>query len=159
MPKLIIKKTISDAQLKNELIKQFESMSSVFPNFDAAARKNQAYLRDYGQDKSVFSPVWAGAEGDQVALQRSSYPSASAYQYFNGPIYNQQYRMLLTTGLQGRAKSVTDRHSMTGMSDYSTYGRDVMEYEELSTDSPNHMDMLIGMVVLGAALGFLMFYN
>lgn len=134
-------------------------MSSVFPNFDAAARKNQAYLRDYGQDKSVFSPIWAGAEGDQVALQRSSYPSASAYQYFSGAVYNQQYRNLLTTGLQGRGKYITDRHAMTGMADYSTYGRDEAEYKEVSMQSPDHMDMLIGMVVLGAALAFLVFYK
>lgn len=134
-------------------------MSSVFPNFDAAARKNQAYLRDYGQDKSVFSPIWTGAEGDQVALQRSSYPSASAYQYFSGSVYNQQYRNLLTTGLQGRGKYITDRHAMTGMADYSTYGRDDAEYKEVSMQSPDHMDMLIGMVVLGAALAFLVFYK
>lgn len=135
-------------------------MSAVFPNFDSAARKNQAYLRDYGQDKSVFSPIWAGAEGDRVALQRSSYPSASAYDYFSGPVYNQQYRMLLTTGLQGRGKKITDRYAFTGMEDYSTYGREEPEYKTVEMDSGiGNFDMLIGMIVLGAALGFIMFYR
>lgn len=134
-------------------------MSSVYPDFDAAARKNQAYLRDYGQDKSVFSPVWAGAEGDRVALQRSAYPSSSAYQYFSGPIYNQQYRNLLTTGLQGRGKYITDRHTMTGMADYSTYGREEKEYAKVEMQSPGSSDMLIGLVIIGATLAFLMLYR
>lgn len=135
-------------------------MSAVLPNFDSAARKNQAYLRDYGQDKSVYSPVWAGAEGDRAALQRSSYPSSDAYQYFSGPLYNQQYRNLLTTGLQGKGKYITDRHALTGMADYSTYGRNEPEYETVAMDSGvGNFDMLIGMIILGAALGFIMFYR
>lgn len=132
-------------------------MSSVYPDFDAAIRKNQAYKRDYGDDKSPFAPVWAGTEGDQVALQRSSYPSTSAYNYFNGELYNQQFRTLLTTGLQGKGKTIRDRYQLTGMEDYSTYGRESKEYELVSMSSPSHTDMIIGCVILGAALMFLVF--
>ena len=74
-------------------------------------------------------------------------------------MYNQQYRNLVTTGLQGRGKYITDRHAMTGMADYSTYGRESMEYEEVAMSSPSNTDMLIGMVILGTALAFLMFYR
>lgn len=134
-------------------------MTSVYPDFDSAARKNQAYLRDFGQDKSVYSPVWAGAEGDKVALQRSSYPSSKAYSYFSGPLYNQQYRNLLTTGLQGRGKTIKDRYQLTGMADYSTYGRETKEYEDVVMTSPDSTDMVIGAIVLGAAVMFLFFYR
>jgi len=134
-------------------------MSSVYPDFDSAARKNQAYERDYGQDKSVFSPVWAGSEGDKVALQRSSYPSTSAYQYFSGPLYNQQFRTLLSTGLQGKGKTIKDRYQLTGMEDYSTSGRESKEYELVAMSSPDSTDMIIGSIILGAALMFLIFYR
>lgn len=135
-------------------------MSSIIPDFGSAARKNQAYLRDYGTDKSVFSPVWAGAEGDRAALQRSAYPSSRARAYFSGPLYNQQYRTLLTTGLQGKGKHITDRYALTGMADYSTYGRNQEEYELVEMGSGlGSTDMLIGMIILGAALGFIMFYR
>lgn len=136
------------------------SMSAIYPNFDAAARKNQAYLRDYGQEKSVFNPVWAGAEGDRVALQRSSYPSESAQQYFNGPIYNQQFRNIISTGMQGKAKKITDRYALTGMADYSTYGRNTTEYELVEVSSGvTNTDMIIGMLILGTALAFIMLYR
>lgn len=135
-------------------------MSSVYPNFDAAARKNQAYLRDYGQNKSVFDPVWAGAEGDRVALQRSSYPSQNAQSYFSGSVYNQQFRNLLTTGLQGRGRTISDRYALTGASDYSTYGRGQPEYQLVETQGAiTNTDMLIGMIILGAALAFIVFYR
>lgn len=131
-------------------------MSSFYPDWGQAARKNQAYERDYGQDKSVNSPVWAGSEGDKVALQRSAYPSPSAYSYFTGPVYNQQYRNQITTGLQGRAKSIYDRYELTGMADYSTYGRETKEYEEVSMGGLESTDMLIGVAILGAALVFIL---
>lgn len=135
-------------------------MSSVYPDFDAAARKNQAYERNYGQDKSVFSPLWTGAEGDKVALQRSSYPSMAAQEYFDGPVYNQQFRNLLTSGLQGRGKKITDRFQLTGMADYSTYGKEELIYQPVSmSSSPDNIDMLIGVGVLGMALAFMLFYR
>ena len=130
-------------------------MSSFYPDWGQAARKNQAYERDYGQDKSVNSPVWAGSEGDRVALQRSAYPSKNAYNYFNGPVYNQQYRNLLTTGLQGRGKTIHDRYQLTGMADYSTYGREEREYTPVSMGGLDSMDMMVGAAILGGALIFI----
>lgn len=135
-------------------------MSSVYPNFDAAARKNQAYLRDYGQEKSVFNPVWAGAEGDRAALQRSSYPSQNAQQYFTSGLYTQQFRNIITTGLQGKGRTIRDRYQLTGTADYSTYGREQPEYELVETGGGvDQTDMMIGMIIVGAALMFLMLYR
>ena len=131
-------------------------MSSFYPDWGQAARKNQAYERDYGQDKSVNSPVWAGSEGDKVALQRSAYPSQRAYQYFSGPVYNQQFRMQLTTGKQGQARSIHDRYQLTGMSDYSTYGREEKEYELVSMQGLDSTDMLVGAAILAGALVFIL---
>lgn len=131
-------------------------MTSVYPNFEQAARKNQAYIHDYGTQKSVTDPVWVGAEGDRAAVQRSTYPSQRAREYFSGPLYNQQFANYLTTGTQGRAKNITDRFQLTGMADYSTYGRDSKEYETVSTKGVDSLDMLIGVGILGAAVTFIM---
>jgi len=135
-------------------------MTSVYPNFTQAARQNQAYVNNYGRQKSVTDPVWVGSEGDRAALQRTTYPSPSAKAYFNSPLYNQQLRNFVTTGLQGRGKSIRDRTSMTGKSDYSTYGKKEKTYELVSMDTQSgldNMDMLIGVGILGAAVAFILF--
>lgn len=134
-------------------------MAQVQPDFtEAFTRKNQ-YELHYGQQKGVHYPAWAGAEGDQAALTRSSYPSAAAMSYFAGPTYNQQYRNLVTTALQGRGRTIYDRVQLTGMNDYSTYGRDEKEYEPVSMglSGITNTDFMIAMGILSVAAGFIYF--
>jgi len=131
-------------------------MSRVTPNFTQAMRANQARAADYGTYKSVTDPIWTGAAGDRAALYRGAYPSASAMAYFEGPTYNQQYRNLVTTALQGRGRKITDRVLWTGQNDYDTSGRNAKEYQLVAMDSGvENMDMFIAMGILGAAIVFI----
>lgn len=128
------------------------------PDFEsAAARKNQ-YELHYGEQKGVHYPVWSGAEGDQAALTRATYPSTGALNYFNGPVYNQQYRNLVTTALQGKGRSIYDRVQLTGAEDYSTDGRTMPEYDLVSMGGGlGSTDYLIAMVVIAVGVGYIFF--
>lgn len=127
------------------------------PDFqEAAVRKNQ-YELHYGEQKGVHYPTWSGAEGDEAALARSTYPSTGAMNYFNGPVYSQQYRNLVTTALQGRGRTIHDRVQLTGMEDYSTYGRDTAEYGLVSMNGLGSTDYLIAMVIVAVGVGFIFF--
>ena len=128
------------------------------PDFqEAAVRKNQ-YELHYGEQKGVHYPVWSGAEGDKAALARATYPSTGAMNYFSGPVYNQQYRNLVTSALQGRGRTIYDRVQLTGMEDYSTYGRDVAEYDLVGMSGGlGSTDYLIAMVILAVGLGVIFF--
>jgi len=68
-------------------------------------------------------------------------------------------RTLVTTGLQGKGKTIKDRVQLTGKNDYETPGRGVREYEMVSMGSPSgieNTDMLIGVAILGAAVAFIL---
>ncbi len=55
--------------------------------------------------------------------------------------------------------TIKDRYQLTGMEDYSTSGRESKEYELVAMSSPDSTDMIIGSIILGAALMFLIFYR
>lgn len=131
---------------------------NAYPDWGWAARQNLAYDEHYGQHKSVDNPVWAGAEGDKAALMRATYESAAAQSYFQGPVYNQQYRTMVTTALQGRGRSIYDRVQLTGMDDYDTSGRNQKEYTEVSMASGlgNSLDYLVAGGIVVLALVFIM---
>lgn len=130
----------------------------VEPNFDEAmVRKNQ-YELHYGQEKSVHAPVWSGAEGDQAALVRASYPSSNAQAYFSGGVYNQQYRNMVTSALQGSGQTIYDRVQLTGMDDYYTGGRNYTEYGQVSMSGGlDTGDYLLAAGIIGIATAFIFF--
>lgn len=134
-------------------------MAYVRPDFQSAMKKNLAYEKDYGQYKNVQSPVWTGAQGDRAALFRGAYPSFTAKQYFDSAQYNGYYRNYVTTGLQGKGKSIYDRVELTGAEDYDTSGREMKEYSLVSMAPVgiSSTDMVVGMGILACALGFIVF--
>ena len=127
-------------------------MTTSYPDWGWAARQNLAYDEHYGQHKSVDNPVWAGAEGDKAALLRATYESAAAQSYFQGPVYNQQFRTMVSTALQGKGRTMFDRVQLTGMDDYYTYGRNEKEYSMVSAYSLSSADYMIAVGAIGAAL-------
>ncbi len=134
-------------------------MSYVVPDFTSAAQKNLAYEKDYGQYKCVQNPIWTGAEGDRAALFRGIYPSATARSHFLSSEYNTYYQNFVTTGLQGKGKSIFDRVELTGQEDYDTSGRDIKEYSLVSMNplGLGQTDFVIGAGIIVCALGFIVF--
>lgn len=136
-------------------------MARVIPDFKSAMKKNLAYEKDYGQYKNVQHPVWTGAEGDRAALFRGSYPSFTAQHHFKSAQYNNYYRTMVTTGLQGKGKSIYDKVQLTGGEDYDTSGRNMKEYSlvSLAPSGLSYTDIVVGTGILGCALLFIMFSN
>jgi hypothetical protein len=134
-------------------------MTTSYPDWGWAARQNLAYDEHYGQHKSVDNPVWAGAEGDKAALLRATYESAAAQSYFQGPVYNQQFRTMVSTALQGKGRTMFDRVQLTGMDDYYTYGRNEKEYSMVSAYSLSSADYMIAVGAIGAALLFFIVFK
>lgn len=134
-------------------------MAYVVPDFGSAIKKNLAYEKDYGQHKNVHSPIWTGAEGDRAALFRGSYPSFTAQQHFASPTYNVYYRNLVTSGLQGKGRSIYDRVQLTGTEGYDTSGRNQKEYPLVSMSSTgvSNTDVVIAFGVLTCAAAFIVF--
>lgn len=134
-------------------------MAYVVPDFDSAIKKNLAYERDYGQYKNVQYPIWTGAEGDRAALFRGSYPSYTAQNHFKSATYNGYYRNFVTSGLQGKGKSIFDRVELTGADDYDTSGRNQKEYSlvSMSQTGLSSTDVIVAFGVLTCAAAFIVF--
>ena len=138
-------------------------MAYVVPDFTDAMKKNLAYERDYGQYKNVQSPVWSGAEGDRAALFRGIYPSQVANSHFKSGTYNTYYRNFVTTGLQGKGKSIFDKVSLRGGEDYDVSGRDAQEYSLVSMEGSDFYgmsstDVVVASGILACAIAFI-FYS
>lgn len=134
-------------------------MAYVAPDFGSAVKKNLAYEKDYGRYKNVQNPIWTGEEGDRAALFRGSYPSSSAEQHFKSAAYNGYYRNFVTSGLQGKGKSIYDRVQLTGAEDYDISGRNQQQYSLVSMAPAglSSSDVIVAAAVLSCALGFIVF--
>ena len=115
-------------------------MARVIPDFKSAMKKNLAYEKDYGQYKN---------------------PSFTAQHHFKSAQYNNYYRTMVTTGLQGKGKSIYDKVQLTGGEDYDTSGRNMKEYSlvSLAPSGLSYTDIVVGTGILGCALLFIMFSN
>lgn len=136
-------------------------MSRIKPDFSGQVRVNEGYVRDYGEDKAVYSPKWMGQEGDQAALARMSYPSVQAQAYRQGPGYLTHYRNLVTTALQGKGSSINQLGGnytrLTGSDDFNNDGRYSKEYSmvALSGGSVSNTEIMVGMLIVFAAMAFI----
>lgn len=135
-------------------------------DFESARQKNLGYNITYGAHRSVHAPHWSGSDGDEVAMTRMAFPSASVQRYFEGDQYNQLIRNQVQTALQGEARSIGDYHRLSGAADYTpqigrTKYAQASEYpkmEKVSASSEQNEMIIVGIVVVGL-LGFLFFVS
>lgn len=131
------------------------------PDFGTAVRLNQAYQQVWGSQNSVNDFHWSATEGDLAALQRSSFPSQYAQNWFNGKQYNNYWMNMVTTGSKGMVQTMNDTWKLfAGADDFTPdVARAKPDYGLVSLEKKsvyNQNELLLGVILVLTAGGFLM---